>query len=165
MGLKDAAIIVVFVAFMLAFPGLLTRNPTLATQERTLKRETEAVGMTRITRHPFMVGVVLWGVWHALMTGHSAAVLLFGGMAVLALIGMVSIDAKRAQAYGEAWESFASVTSRIPFLAIIKGRNSLRFGEIGLGRIAVGLIIFFVALYLHQMLFGVSPLPGGMSFY
>ncbi len=165
MGLRDGAVIIIFFAFILAVPGLLTRNPTLATQESALKHENAAYGMTRVTRHPFMFAVVVWGMWHAFMTGYTAAVLLFGGMAVLAAIGMVSIDRKRASTYGDRWATFAQTTSRIPFLAIIKGHNHFSMKEIGLWRLAVGVIVFAVVLYYHQAWFGKSPLPGGMSFY
>ena len=164
-GFIDGAVIVTFFAFLLAVPGLFTVNPTSAKMENRLEADEPARGIVRITRHPFLAGVALWGLWHVLVTGHQAAVILFGAMVVLAVLGMASIDAKRAKAFGEVWQSFRTRTSRFPFWAILTKKNSFKFGEIGLWRVALAVIIFAVMLYSHQWLFGKSPLPGGMSFY
>jgi uncharacterized membrane protein len=51
------------------------------------------------------------------------------------------------------------VTSNVPFIAIIEGRNSLRVGELGWWPVVLALVVYGLFLYLHQTLFGVSPLP------
>jgi uncharacterized membrane protein len=69
---------------------------------------------------------------------------------------MANIDRKRAAGDPEGWARFAAKTSRIPFLAIIQGRNTLRIGEIGWGRIAAGLVVYGLILYFHGWIFGVD---------
>ena len=100
-----------------------------------------------------------WGVLHVLVNGDLASLVLFGMLVVLAINGMVSIDRKRARGAGDAWARFAERTSRLPFLAILGGRNSLKLGEIGALRIAGGVLVWLALLYFHGNIFGASALP------
>jgi len=75
------------------------------------------------------------------------------------LIGPRHIDAKRRRAYGANWERFAAITSAWPFGAVLAGRNHVRMGEIGAGRLALATGVFALLLVSHPWLFGVSPLP------
>lgn len=70
---------------------------------------------------------------------------------------MVSIDRKRRRNLGPAWDEFAAATSRIPFGAIIAGRNQLRLEELSPWRAGVGVVLFAVALWHEHA--GVWPLP------
>jgi uncharacterized membrane protein len=47
------------------------------------------------TRHPMLLGVVVWGAAHLLVNGDLASILLFGSMVLWALISIVAIN--RAQ--------------------------------------------------------------------
>lgn len=116
-------------------------------------------GFAKITRHPLMWGFVLWGVSHLLANGDAAAMLLFGSLTVLALLGPLAIDVKRRANMGAAWERFAAETSYWPFAAMVAGRTRLRFHEIGWWRIGLGLALYAILLWSHPWLFGVNPLP------
>ncbi len=155
-----SAIAVMLPAMLLLVAGLTTRNPTLAGQENTLKRDSPAVGIVKLTRHPFLWSVALWGVAHLLVNGDGASLILFGGLTLLALIGPHLIDAKRARRSPEAWARFAAVTSWLPFAAIAQGRTSLSPGEIGWWRLLLGLVLYTLLVGgLHLVAFGASPLP------
>jgi uncharacterized membrane protein len=110
-----------------------------------------ARGIVRITRHPFLWGVALWALVHLIVNGDLAAFILFGSLLVLALVGTVSIDAKRRRAFGEQWTQFAGVTSNIPFAAVVTGRNRLgpALREIGLWRPLAAIAVYVAAFYLH----------------
>ena len=149
-----------FVAFMLVVPGLLTPNPTSVRQEATLDRPDVAKGMVRITRHPFLCGVAIWAAGHLLVNGDAASLVLFGSLLILAIFGTVSIDAKRRRALGAKWDAFAAQTSAAPFAAIAQGKQSLKLGEIGWWRLALGVVVWGVLIWAHPLLFGASPLPG-----
>jgi uncharacterized membrane protein len=112
----------------------------------------------RITRHPFLWGVALWGLCHVLVNPDPAALLFFGAFLLLALLGPHSIDAKRGRKHGESWSRFAAATSNVPFAAIAAGRNHLALRELGLWRIGLGLVLYLAFLMLHPMLFGASAL-------
>ena len=114
--------------------------------------------MLRITRNSFFWGAGLFSIAHVVAAGHATALLAFGSVAVLALAGAPVLDAKKAASHGSAWESFAAATSSLPFLAIVQGRQTLSWREIGLWRVALGTGAFLAALLLHKRLFGGDPL-------
>ena len=161
-GVHDLGIPVVALAFLLGVQGLLTRNPTSVRQEDAAKEET-IKGVLRITRHPFLWGVVLWSGFHLAANGDLASVIFFGTFFVLALFGTFSIDAKRRRKMGAAWIAFAAKTSNLPFAAAIQGRNRLKLAESFGWRFWVALILFVIVLFGHVHIFGVSPFPAGTT--
>jgi len=138
--------VVMPVAFVLIACGYW-RNPTMVGADKLLKSEDPARGVIRITRHPIMWGVMLWAAAHMLARGDTKGIVFFGGFLVLALVGTLSMDRRKAR--NPDWPRFAAVTSHIPFLAIAQGRNRLDLGEIGWLRPAIGLAVFFVVLPFH----------------
>ncbi|TWA66543.1 putative membrane protein [Azospirillum brasilense] len=159
-GLAWVPVLLVPVALFLLVAGLSTPNPTSVGQEKLLAGEREPVrGILRVTRNPFLWGVGLWAVAHMVPNGDLASLILFGTLALLALGGSVLIDAKLARRLGADWDRYAARTSNLPFAAILAGRQSLVWREIGWWRPAVALLLYGGLLHLHRMLFGVSPLP------
>ena len=158
-ALRWVQLVLQFVAVMLVVPGLATPNPTSVAQQGLLERADAVKGMLRITRHPFLWGVAIWGFGHLLVNGDAAGLVLFGSLLALALFGTVSIDAKRKRALGERWDAFAAQTSNIPFAAILAGRQTLNIGEIGWWRLMLGVLVYAALLFAHPYAFGVSPMP------
>ena len=156
-GMRPVVQIVMVLAFLLVAIGLTTPSPTATGGEGQLRSEEPARGILRVTRHPFLWGVALWGLCHVLVNPDPPSLLFFGALLVLALAGPFSIDAKRRRKYGESWDAFAAVTSNVPFAAIAAGRNRLVLGELGWWRIALGLGLYAAFLMLHATLFGASP--------
>lgn len=146
-------------AMLLIVPGLTTPNPTSVRQEASLQKVDVVKGMLRITRHPFLWGVAIWALGHLLVNGDIASIVLFGAMLALALLGTVSIDAKRRRKLGKLWEAFAAQTSNIPFAAIAAGRQRFSLGEIGWWRLILGVVVWGVLGWAHPMLFGVRAFP------
>lgn len=155
---KPVAALLMLPAFVLAVAGLTTPNPTVIGGEALLGEAEPARGILRITRHPFLWGLSLWAFVHLIANGDAAALVLFGSLLLLALAGTHSIDAKRRRSSGAAWEKFAAVTSKIPFMAIREGRNAWKPAEIGGWRLALALLLYLAAMHFHAKLFGVSPL-------
>jgi len=145
-------------AVLLMIIGLTTPNPTSAGQDGKLAEDEPAKGIVRITRHPFLTAVILWGVSHLIINGDLASIILFGAMTLTAALGTTSIDKKRQRKDPDNWQRFAAVTSIMPFGAIMAGRNSLKLGELGWWRIALGLIVYVGLLHSHGMIFGVGAL-------
>jgi len=142
--------VLVFCSFVLLACSLGPSNPTQVGAERL--GALPVFGITRITRHPMLWAFALWALAHLTVNGHWAGVLLFGAILVTALNGMVSIDRKRAARLGPAWDEFARRTSRLPFAAILSGRGQLAIGELALWRLALGVVLFVAALWLHGFL-------------
>lgn len=156
--LQPLALALMLPAFLLVVIGLTTPSPTLVGAEGLLERENVTTGVLRITRHPFLMGTALWALTHLLVNGDVAALILFGSLLLLVVIGAYSIDGKRADKMGEQWDAFAAQTSVIPFVAIAQGRNRFELGELGWWRIVIAVAIFFATLHFHTGLFGVSPI-------
>ncbi len=153
------AALLVLPGIVLAVLGLTTPNPTLVGSDELLSGSQEpARGVLRITRHPFLIGVVLWGVAHLLTSGHAAAALFFGSLTALALLGPASIDRRKRRLGVVGFEAFAAATSIVPFAALASGRNHLDLREIGTARSALGVLAFAALLAAHPWLFGVAPL-------
>lgn len=156
---RPFALIVMLVAFLFVVLAFTSPNPTAVGGEALLAEREPAKGIQRITRHPFLWGVVLWSFAHLIVNGDVASVIFFGSFLVVAIGGPFSIDRKRKKAVGDAWDRFAALTSNVPFMAIIQGRNSLKVREIGWWPPLLALILYGLFLHFHSMLFGVSPLP------
>jgi len=147
-----------FIGIALAATGVLTRGPTsLGFEKQGLAREEPALGVHRITRHPFLWGVALWGVGHLLANGERAAVMLFGALTFMVIFGARSIDRKGRARDAVGWARFEDATSNVPFMAITQGRNRLALGEIGWRGLA-GLAVAGLILFFHERLFGVAAI-------
>ena len=150
------AMLVAFIGLALAMLGVLSPNPTTVNQEALLQSPAPASGLIRITRHPFMVGAVLWALAHMALNPDAASLVFFGVFLILAGLGPWLIDRKKARAFAGQWPQFAAVTSIVPFAAILDGRNQFKPGEIGLWRPAVAVLIVLSLMYFHGALFGVA---------
>jgi len=142
-------------SLILIVASLVRMNPTAVGAERMMKAEEPARGMVRITRHPFMWGVILWAAAHILANADAKSVVFFGAFLVLAALGTVLID-RRKRALAD-WPKFAALTSNLPFLAVAQGRNRVAWREIGWLRPATGLALYAALLVVHPWLFGVRP--------
>lgn len=151
------ALIGMLPASLLAVAGLSAPNPSAPGQDKLLESKDPARGVFRITRHPLMWAVGLWGIVHVPANGDLASLVLFGALAALALVGTRLIDAKKATQTGERWARFAGQSSNLPFLAIAQGRQRLTLIEIGWIRIAAGVVLFAVLWGVHPWLFGAAP--------
>lgn len=160
-AVRDLAIPITLLAFLIGVPGLMMANPTAVGQLSAATRENSVRGVLRITRHPLLWGVALWSLFHLSTTGDVASVMLFGSLFILSVLGTFSIDAKRRRKLGEQWDAFARQTSNVPFAAIAAGRNVFNAREYFDWRFFAALAIFVVALFAHARVIGVSPFPGG----
>lgn len=157
---QHVAGLVILPALLLAVPGLLERSPTAVGGEGALARGIEPRGMQRITRHPFLWGVMIWAAFHLAANGDLASIILFSVLLLVAAVGTRSIDAKRARALGERWSTYAARTSNLPFAAIAQGRTRLVLSEVGVWRFAVAVAVFAALAWLHPRLFHAAALPG-----
>lgn len=90
------------------------------------------------TRHPMLLGVILWAVAHLLVNGDQASILLFGGIGLWA-IGMTFMLNRRTGAWAPPEHCGAMGEFR---LILISGA------------------IFAVITFTHGFMLGVNPFPG-----
>ena len=157
--LKPVALVLMAGAFLLAVTGLTSANAMTTHMDSLLMQDEPAQGILRVTRHPALWGIALWALAHLIVNGDAGSLIFFGSLLLLSAAGTASIDAKRKRLFGDYWQQFAQVTSSVPFLAIIQGRNRFRLSEIGWWRILLAGAAFALVIHLHSTLFGASPLP------
>jgi uncharacterized membrane protein len=150
------ALMLVFVGLLLVVVGMGPMNPT-AISPRMNDNKLAIYGITRVTRHPRLCGVSLWGIAHLLVNGHLAALIMFGSVLVSAVNGMASIDRKRRHALGQFWDDFAAQTSRLPFAAVLAGRIRFDTTEFRAWQVALAVVLFAGVIWLHGTI-GPSPL-------
>ena len=114
---------------------------------------TRAHGITRITRHPLFMGLAVWGLAHALVTGYLADVIFFGGFPVYGLIGAAHQDVRKQREAGQDLRAFYDETSLLPFWAILTGRNRLELSELPFAALGIGASVAIVIYLLHPTLF------------
>lgn len=86
-------------------------------------------GIIRITRHPQMVGQVIWCIAHTLWIGTTFTLLTSLGLILHHSFGVWHGDRRLSQRYGEQFAQVKERTSIIPFLAILQGRQTLEIRE------------------------------------
>ena len=144
-------------ATILLVGSATTPNPTMVGGTRLLASDTPAKGMLRVTRHPMLWSFALWAATHLIIIGTLSAAIFTGAFLVVAVAGMFSLDAKVAKRAPEQWAGFARVTSILPFAAIGQRRNRFVFAEIGVWRIALGVLLWFALVALHPLVYAVNP--------
>ncbi len=92
----------------------------------------------RVLRHPMLLGMLTWSVAHLLANGDSRSIVLFGGLGLWAVLSMLLINRRDGE-----WQRPAAVAASKDVMTV-----------------AVTLVIFGLALYLHDFVIGVSALPG-----
>ncbi len=146
--LKHGALTLMLIAVYFIVVGYTTPSVVLLGAEE-LGLAKGARGILKITRHPVLWGVALWGVTHMLANGHGAALIFFGGLVVLAVAGAAHMDRRKRQRLGAEWDEFAAATSFWPLAAIIAGRARIESGEIRWWQTAAALAVYAGLLYGH----------------
>lgn len=147
-------------AGVLAVAGLTTRSVTMVGGENRMDEPNPTPGIITVTRHPLLWAIALWSLTHLAITGDVASVVLFGGIAVLTIGGMIHIDYRRAHLADGAWGPIAMRTSLIPFAAAFTKRTNIDWPGIGIARLAGGIALYAILTGPHESVFGVTPIPG-----
>jgi uncharacterized membrane protein len=150
-------VVVMPIALWLLIAGLAEGSP-LSVSIRPADATTEPGPMASITRHPVLWGFFLWSVAHIPPTGHVVALILFGGMALLALAGMFALDRRARKRLGaERWEMLAARSPLIPFAGISRGSSVLR-AVVSWPAAAALLVYLWFLLDGHRRLIGPDPM-------
>ncbi len=113
-------------------------------------------GIIRITRHPQMVGQVIWCIAHTLWVGTTFTLLTSVGLVLHHLFAVWHGDRRLLSRYGDAFEAMKARTSVIPFLAIIQGHQKIKWDEF-IRPAYLGVISFILLLWWsHPLLIQVT---------
>jgi uncharacterized membrane protein len=109
-------------------------------------------GIIRVTRHPQMVGQIIWCIAHTLWIGTSFTLITSVALVLHHLFGVWHGDRRLTERYGAAFQLVKQRTSIIPFQAILDGRQSLKWEEF-FRPAYLGVAIFVGLLWwLHPLL-------------
>ena len=157
-ALAWVGILVMPVALLFAIAAYTTKTPPPSEGAEGSESRDLAVGIGKVTRHPFLWSVVLWSAAHLIVNGDVASLILFGAFLILGLVGPHSIDAKQRRKDPEAWARLNAVTSNLPFAAVLGGRTRVSLSEIGWWRIGVAAVLYVALLIAHGWIFGAPAL-------
>jgi len=115
------------VSFLFLYPATFNLLEIAAIQKPQV--HLYETGIIRITRHPQMVGQVIWCIGHTLWIGTSFTLLTSVGLILHHFFGVWHGDQRLSKRYGDAFESVKERTSVFPFLAVIQGRQTLKWEE------------------------------------
>ncbi|MBE9050912.1 hypothetical protein IQ243_10885 [Nostocales cyanobacterium LEGE 11386] len=126
-GVRAVVWVLSAISFLFLYPATFNLLEIAAIQKpQVYLYET---GIIRITRHPQMVGQVIWCIAHTLWLGTSFTLVTSMGLILHHLFGVWHGDRRLSDRYGEAFEIVKQRTSIIPFQAIIDGRQSIKWQE------------------------------------
>jgi len=126
-GLESAVWLMSAISFIFLYPATFNLLEIAAIQKPEVHLYQS--GIIRITRHPQMVGQVIWCVAHSLWLGTSFMLLTSAGLILHHLFAVWHGDRRLRSRYGESFETLKSQTSVIPFLAILQKRQTLELQE------------------------------------
>jgi len=142
-GMVPAVWVLTALSFLFLYPATfhLLEIPALVKPQVRLY----ATGILRISRHPQMVGQVLWCFTHTLWLGTSFALAASLGLVAHHLFAVWHGDRRLRQRFGQAFEQVQGSTSVIPFQAVLDGRQRLVWSEFM--RPAYGGVLVAVGLF------------------
>ncbi|MGL5062977.1 MAG: NnrU family protein [Microcoleus sp.] len=138
------------ISFLFLYPATFNLLEIAAVQKPQV--HLYETGIIRITRHPQMVGQVIWCIAHTLWIGTSFTLVTSFGLILHHLFGVWHGDRRLAARFGESFETIKSRTSIIPFSAILQKRQTLNLIEF-LRPSYLGVAIFIGLLWkIHPLL-------------
>lgn len=115
------------ISFIFLYPATFNLLEIAAVQKPQVRLY--ETGIIRITRHPQMVGQVIWCIAHTLWLGTTFTILTSLGLILHHLFAVWHGDRRLSIRYGDAFAEAKARTSIVPFLAVLDGRQSLKLEE------------------------------------
>ncbi|MBW4638836.1 MAG: hypothetical protein KME05_11475 [Gloeocapsa sp. UFS-A4-WI-NPMV-4B04] len=143
-GIQTLVWLLSAISFLFLYPATFNLLEIAAIQKPQV--HLYETGIIRITRHPQMVGQVIWCIAHTLWIGTSFTLVTSIGLVLHHLFGVWHGDRRLSYRYGEAFESVKARTSIIPFLAIFQGHQTLKLQEF-LRPSYLGVAVFILLLW------------------
>ena len=141
--------------------GSLARNPAFPHPGAAPREIPPPRGVFAITRHPMNWSFMLWALVHISLSGSPRNLIVAGGILVLAFIGSLGQDRKKARLLGARWRDWMAKTSFVPFGALVGGRAAWRNAAPSPLSLVGGVLLWALVTSYHAPL--VSPLGDLLS--
>jgi uncharacterized membrane protein len=126
-GIKPLVWFLSAISFIFLYPATFNLLEVAALQQPQV--HLFDTGIIRVTRHPQMVGQVIWCIAHILWLGTTFALATSCGLVGYHLFAVWHGDQRLAQRYDDAFAVVKAQTSVMPFLALAQGRQTLVLKE------------------------------------
>jgi len=108
-------------------------------------------GIYRITRHPLLMGLALFGALHLIPNGSATDVAFFGGLVAFSLVGAWDQDRRKLALGTPGFRQFHAATPFLPFT----GRDTLQgLRELSPALVAAGVVVAAIVRWFHPRWFG-----------
>jgi uncharacterized membrane protein len=139
---------------MILLVGSLIRNPAFPHPGARPTEIPPPRGVFAITRHPMNWSFMLWAAGHAALQGTTRNLIVTGGVFLLALLGSIGQDAKKARLLGAVWMDWQARTSFMPFGALLSGNVRARDAIPGPIALVGGTLFWAVFTWFHAAPWG-----------
>jgi uncharacterized membrane protein len=143
-GLFEGVWIASAISFLFLYPATFNLLEIAAVEKPQV--HLYETGIIRITRHPQMVGQVIWCIAHTLWLGTTFMLVTSAGLIAHHVFAVWHGDRRWQARYGDAFEVVKARTSVIPFLAIFQGQQPLKLQEF-LRPSYVGITLFVLGFW------------------
>lgn len=126
-GVKEIVWLLSAISFFFLYPATFNLLEIASIQKPQV--HLYETGIVRISRHPQMVGQIIWCIAHTLWIGSTFTLLTSIGLVAHHLFAVWHGDRRLYQRYGDAFLKVKERTSIVPFLAIVDGRQNLKWQE------------------------------------
>lgn len=126
-GVQPLVWVLSAVSFVFLYPATFNLLEIAAIQKPQV--HLYETGIIRITRHPQMVGQIIWCIAHTIWIGTTFTLVTSIGLILHHCFAVWHGDRRLLSRYGEAFEAVKARTSVIPFQAILQGRQTLEWKE------------------------------------
>jgi uncharacterized membrane protein len=134
------------IAFVLIVASLIRPSPAAV-----VPGDPQPSGVYRITRHPLLMGLGLFGLIHLPLNASTADVAFFGGYPLFAVVGAMHQDRRKLSTDGARYRAFYEATPFLPFT----GRATWQGIREVLPTVApVGVALTVVVRWFHGSWFG-----------
>jgi uncharacterized membrane protein len=149
-GIRSVVWVLSAISFLFLYPATFNLLEIAALQKpQVYLFET---GIIRITRHPQMVGQVIWCIAHTLWIGTTFTLLTSVGLVLHHLFAVWHGDRRMQARYAETFDVAKARTSVIPFLAILQGRQTLKVQEFVRPAYLGVLVFIWLLWWAHPLL-------------
>jgi len=139
-------VLMAFAAIILAL-AIARPNPLSFGGARNARFDPTDAGIVGWMRHPLLAAIAIWAAAHIVPNGDLAHALLFAVFLGFALLGMRLIDRRKRRQLGDDWVRLAATSRGLT----VTGEGTIR--------LALGLGIYALLLWLHRPVIGVYPWP------
>ncbi len=126
-GIKILVWILSAVSFIFLYPATFNLLEVAAVQKPQV--HLYETGIIRISRHPQMVGQIIWCIAHTLWIGSTFMLATSVGLIAHHLFAVWHGDRRLQIRHGDSFTKVKERTSIVPFLAVIDGRQTLKWQE------------------------------------